>query len=350
MPNQLNNVGLLARVASFSKNVQVLNNLANVCVDARDAVENYSYDVWNNIITQKVVDEAADSGNIKVIRIALELKKAIDYSYSILTMYEKGKKDFVLEMLDKGVDINSRYNFISLLSKAARKNDVAFGAVLIQRGIEIHEDCGENASQDCSDDCCDDDANDDADDDDDFGESALHVAARKGHNKFLALLIKNGADVDYLPDWDTHTLSILCTAVMNNRIKTVEFLIKAGANFNEGQEYGTPLMLAILDNNIEIVKLLVDAGADMSEISVGRFGAGNGNEVDVLNGAASIPDSSILKYLLEKKSYNDFMKIEYKSRYCVENDFKIRPPIITARKYGHLESVDVLIAAGADPN
>jgi hypothetical protein len=57
--------------------------------------------------------------------------------------------------------------------------------------------------------------------------------------------------------------TVLMKAVMFDKVKIVEMLIKAGANVN-AQCYGnTALHMATLYNNLLCMKLLLDAGADL---------------------------------------------------------------------------------------
>jgi len=60
----------------------------------------------------------------------------------------------------------------------------------------------------------------------------------------------------------------LHTAVYNNQIEIIKYLIKNNADINaaaETSENKTPLLLALYNDNIEVTKLLIELGADVNK-------------------------------------------------------------------------------------
>lgn len=103
-----------------------------------------------------------------------------------------------------------------------------------------------------------------------YGFTALHFAASVLNNdKFIRLLLKNGAFVDSRAD-DGQTA--LMRAVFSKRNSAARFLIEQGADVNARDNEGyTPLMYAVMSypsgnaeaGNAEAVKLLLANGADV---------------------------------------------------------------------------------------
>jgi len=99
-----------------------------------------------------------------------------------------------------------------------------------------------------------------------MGKSLMHIAASRGYVEIAEALFSAGASIDgdqY--NSGEHFYSSLHSAVLNNQVKMVKFLIDKGAKLNP-QDYNIepPLHLALLKNYVEIVKILVEAGADVN--------------------------------------------------------------------------------------
>jgi len=77
----------------------------------------------------------------------------------------------------------------------------------------------------------------------------------------INFLLENGADINKL---DGYGNSLLFSAIKNNNIKLIKFLLKKNANINFQNKYTTPLMLAIKMKNIELVKILLKNGANIN--------------------------------------------------------------------------------------
>ncbi|KAK4205109.1 hypothetical protein QBC40DRAFT_271721 [Triangularia verruculosa] len=133
------------------------------------------------------------------------------------------------------------------------------------------------------------------------GWTPLHWAARRGNSDAVAILLAHGADPFLLTDNDNRSplhlaaqsSSALCikqllqfrhgnrilnidlkdgygctplrVAAQYNNTATAAYLIKAGADLNEGEEYGEgPLLSAVAENNVETATLLIRAGAALN--------------------------------------------------------------------------------------
>lgn len=91
------------------------------------------------------------------------------------------------------------------------------------------------------------------------GQTALHAAARYGHDDIVRMLIEKRADVDAQ---DEEGRAPLHLAVKHNRHDTVELLIKERVNVNARNKQGcSPLHLARRANTAE---LLIEAGAEVN--------------------------------------------------------------------------------------
>ncbi len=105
------------------------------------------------------------------------------------------------------------------------------------------------------------------------GDTAIHFAAKSGQIEMTRFLIASRANVNKNEDSQGNTgqYTPLMEAVRSGSIETVQLLLEAGADPNQGQyerEGSTPLFCAVggcapgNDPNIEIVKILLKAGAN----------------------------------------------------------------------------------------
>ncbi|OAY69042.1 Ankyrin-2 [Ananas comosus] len=94
---------------------------------------------------------------------------------------------------------------------------------------------------------------------DQYGTTALHSAAIKGHCEAMALLVESGADVESA-DVEGHTP--LHLAVESGCAAAVEMLVDLGANVNAKTKRGaTPLCMAAAIGHDGIARLLLSRGA-----------------------------------------------------------------------------------------
>jgi len=89
------------------------------------------------------------------------------------------------------------------------------------------------------------------------GDSAMRLAAFKGHQKIIEKLIAAGGYVN-TPDWTP-----LIYAAFNGHLEVAKTLIKAGADVNAASDNGTTaLMVAARGGFLDLVKTLLAAQAD----------------------------------------------------------------------------------------
>jgi ankyrin repeat protein len=89
-----------------------------------------------------------------------------------------------------------------------------------------------------------------------FGESALMVAAIRGHRTMVEFLIQHGADVNP-PGWTP-----LMFAAVKGHVDIVKLLLAKGARVNAASENGTTaLMLAAREASLDTVLVLIELGA-----------------------------------------------------------------------------------------
>ena len=78
----------------------------------------------------------------------------------------------------------------------------------------------------------------------------------------MLLLLSFGADVNAMTDARHDYRTVLHYAVLSGNLATVNLLLKQGASVNYPPDYQkpTPLDLAILKGDIDLVKMLLSAG------------------------------------------------------------------------------------------
>lgn len=150
---------------------------------------------------------------------------------------EKGHKEIIALLIEKGADVNAKdSNGSTALIMAAEKGHKEVIALLIEQGADVNVR-GK------------------------YGWPALFVAARKDHKEVIALLIEKGADINVRDD-DGWTALLLAAA--NNCSEAVAFLIEQGADVNACvTNYKLNALMYFLHNK-KIMTLLIEKGTDIN--------------------------------------------------------------------------------------
>jgi ankyrin repeat protein len=193
------------------------------------------------------------------------------------------------------------------------------------------------------------------------------LAAGKGHDEIIKLLLEKGADPRQS---NLSGNNALLMAVTHNRRKTAQLLLALGLDVNVADNKSiTPLIAAAYNGNLRILDMLLDAGADSTIVDTSgksaivyatgrgyleivrrllehsdkidantRYGndltalmwaAGHGNDVPALDGLA------VVEYLLAKGANPDL------------TDNRGRSAIHIAAERGHTAIVERLLQQGA---
>lgn len=180
---------------------------------------------------KKGLYRAAANGDVEMVRL-LEEKGAdptittVHGKSALDVARDKGHKDIV-EILEQG----------ELVLTAARRGDSRQLESLLHKGTGLNH--------------CD-----------QYGLTALHAAAIKGHTDIVAMLIEFGMDLES-PDAEGHTP--LHLAVEGGNVETVGVLIDKGANISARSKRGAaPLYIAKSMGYEDISKILLNRGASSS--------------------------------------------------------------------------------------
>ena len=99
---------------------------------------------------------------------------------------------------------------------------------------------------------------------DNFGNSAIHVAAEKGHVDVVRLLLENGADMDVQDNCSNTAIS---KAAEKGHVDVVRLLLEKRADMDAQDKKGNTAMSKAAENgHKDVVILLVDAGAGMGTV------------------------------------------------------------------------------------
>ncbi|RHY13369.1 hypothetical protein DYB37_004130 [Aphanomyces astaci] len=123
------------------------------------------------------------------------------------------------------------------LFDSAGSNDVVKLRSLIKEGIDVNMTAGPE------------------------GITALHAAAEKGHQRTVALLLENGAEVDRKT---ADRCTPLYYAAKKGHVEVAQFLIDSTAALEASSIDGTtPLMIAAQKGRPVMVEVLIDRGANV---------------------------------------------------------------------------------------
>ncbi|DAZ98514.1 TPA: hypothetical protein N0F65_004951 [Lagenidium giganteum] len=156
------------------------------------------------------------------------------------------------------------------------------------------------------------------------GLSALHQAAANGSIRTCRLLLEKNADLEAR----TMNGTALHFAVSEDRQKTVEELLKRGANVNALNEKGvTPLILSCLKNSAAVAKELLVGNADLTPTIMAGMTA--------LHIAAEVGFADVVKEFIETRKDDTAAVANVKSEAGLT-------PIQLAAGSGHREVVELL--------
>ncbi|XP_029120611.2 uncharacterized protein [Elaeis guineensis] len=174
---------------------------------------------------------AAGNGDAEMVAALLEMRADAGIATArgrtpLDVARDKGHLE-VVEMLERG----------EMVMTASRRGDLRRLECLLKKRIGIHGH-------------------------DQYGMTALHSAAIKGHRDIVSLLIEFGMDVE-CQDIEGHTP--LHLAVEGGHLETVELLIDMGANINAKTKRGaTPYLMATSMGYDAMSQLLLSRGATSS--------------------------------------------------------------------------------------
>lgn len=158
---------------------------------------------------------------------------------------------------------------------------------------------------------------------------ALDLASENANVSVMELLIANGYPINN----DTMG-SAMISAVGNNKIESIKYLLNRGVDPNVGYNGLTPLENACLNGNVEITKILVEHGAKVDGLEV---------KGKPLYNAAKSGNVDVVEYLIKKgASVNSIPK--YSDGSGGES------ALMAAAYSGQFEVVKLLIENGADIN
>lgn len=201
----------------------------------------------------------------------------------------------------------------------------------------------------------------------------LHIASRNGNLELVSILVEAGADVSAVTDPSGST-PLHLAAVSGNQ-DVVRVLMEAGADPNalEAEWKQTPLIFAAAWNRVDVITALIEGGADpniaaetMVLDEIRRLDTrANQRRTEVINAFTNDgewePTSAQINASVlagrEVYSEGDSAEEEERPRRSSRFQRQVRiaskgglTPLLHAARQGHLESIEALLAHGADVN
>lgn len=222
---------------------------------------------------------------------------------ALLTAVGSNDMARVIELLDRGIDVNAYRNTHSTpVHVAAAAGDLAMLELLIKRGADV------NARRQ-------------------QGNRPLHEAAEAGNLKVVQWLLDHGANADALGNLE---LTPLHLAASKRHKVVVEMLLQRGANVSVHPELRFPSFhYAAMGGDPDIMRLMLRRGAGID--------THDRNGYTPLHRAASSGHKAAVALLLDGGAQID------------ERDKQLQTPLHLAMSAGRTEVVAYLIERGADP-
>ena len=163
-----------------------------------------------------------------------------------------------------------------------------------------------------------------------YGQTALHYAAKCGKVYAIDILIQLGVNVN---DKDDNGFSPLLIAAMENNLEIFNKFIKSGANVNSKCKKGetfdyAPIHVAVNNGNLEMVRVLVENEADLNILEY--------RQRTPLHIAVEKDQLEIVQYLIEQEAEVNALDRDGYSPYdladenvnCLEHDHAAAKDII----------------------
>ncbi|KKT23685.1 MAG: hypothetical protein UW09_C0003G0207 [candidate division TM6 bacterium GW2011_GWF2_43_87] len=219
---------------------------------------------------------AAELGKLDIVKFLFENGAYINQSKlgftPLFSAVQGGNLDVISYLIDVAkADVNAVDQWgTTPLHKAIRSNQLEAVKLLVKKGADVNQKTKH------------------------FG-TPLFSAAEKGNLEIMRYLIEDEhVDVNVKVD-DSENFTPLHNAVTFHKLDAVKFLIKKGADVNQGNwRLMTPLFFAVRDANLAIVRCLVEEGkADVNSVNEWK-------ETPLFLAGRADKDLEIVKYLIEK--------------------------------------------------
>jgi len=261
------------------------------------------------LITNYPLFEAAKSGNLELIKLAIEHKadiEARDHSGSTLLIHaaQSGHADIVTLLIKSGARLDTQNDFgNTALMAAADEGQLESARLLITH----------NAALELK---------------DKRGETALCIACKWGYFTMAELLVAHNADVNIR---DEYNETLLANALLHGYHKISLLLAKTAKDFDApGSGRWTPLMQASLDGFADVCELLIQRGAGINTQT-------DHDKETALHLAAGGGHLETVTVLVKKGASLDLQ------------DRKGETPLIRAVLQDKIETAAYLLGRGADP-
>ena len=232
-------------------------------------------------ILKSAILGAESNGNTDIVELLVKYGADVNVpdskGYALLPQATlAGQLEVVQLLLDAGADVHGIMTARTLagftgeqtaLVIAADRGHIEIVKLLIAYGVDVNQISGT------------------------YKGVALHLAAWENHPEIVQILLDNGADPDVYNTWDLGETP-LHYAVRNHSYAAVQALLEGGADMDIRFRLGkTALMEVIRSRNIEMATIILDEGADPNL----QDDAGN----TALHYAVSARQSEIIPILIE---------------------------------------------------
>jgi len=249
---------------------------------------------FDNAVGPAPIHRAAESAHLEALKALIAgapetVNHASDRrSTPLVAAIDSGSLDAVKAMIEAGADVNAEVqwrpgvdssNRYTPLMAAVETGNPEMVRLLIAGGAAV--DTGQWRRH--------------------SGNTAIHIAAKRGHLEIVKALLEGGANPDIPGEYSRTPLAV---AVEQRNRAMFDCLLAGGADVNASHGGWTPLIVACHEGDMEFIRALIEAGAKTDQVAAHSYTRDSRPRTEYRTpfiAAAEVGQLHVMQFLVDEK-------------------------------------------------